>query len=267
MILSPSDSQLFYQLMWPLQFYVNEQKGIHKNVTTLKGYEALSMAQKFEVRKVLWEHPDLIDAFVSKNPANFSEGELNIVRQWRALFVQGNFYIFRHLKKGSIFLSDERAYSVIGIQTELEEIVPAYSLPRMVQAVLLPFKGQIIYDGLLPGYNISFGGGIRSRLKHEYTVAKEKDRIITTLEPDLISTKIIVPKGSKDLLPRLEHLVAGAGALKGETTLQTAALTLARTSLDLALASVKGENWDAQERSLRRAMTRLSNLLNLEKED
>jgi hypothetical protein len=70
---------------------------------------------------------------------------------------------------------------VLGLIDGLEEVVPAYDLPRMVDAVLLPFKGWIIYDGLLQGYNISFGGGIRSDLNHTYMTAKQKDRIITTM--------------------------------------------------------------------------------------
>jgi hypothetical protein len=35
----------------------------------------------------------------------------------------------------------------------------------MVKAVLLPFNGQIVYDGLFQSRNIIFGGGIKSDLK------------------------------------------------------------------------------------------------------
>ncbi len=34
------------------------------------------------------------------------------------------------------------------------------------RTVLLPFKGRIVYDGLLAGYNVTFGGGIRRRLRN-----------------------------------------------------------------------------------------------------
>jgi hypothetical protein len=54
-------------------------------------------------------------------------------------------------------------------------------LPVYVQAVLLPFEGQIIYDGLLQSYAVVFGPGIRARLNEEYRNAREG--IITTLGP------------------------------------------------------------------------------------
>ena len=82
----------------------------------------------------------------------------------------------RHLKKGSIFISrDDQVYVVHGIQDPLEEVIPSYALPQMVEAVLLPFKGMIIYDGLLSGYNVHFGSGIRSNLEsHIYCCQKQK---------------------------------------------------------------------------------------------
>ena len=39
---------------------------------------------------------------------------------------------------------------------------------------LLPFKGQIIYDGLLSPYNIFFGSGIKSSLHEEYIKKQQK---------------------------------------------------------------------------------------------
>jgi hypothetical protein len=46
---------------------------------------------------------------------------------------------------------------------------------------LLPVKGQIVYDGLLNSYNISFGPGIRRSLNESFKEAKERLGIVTTL--------------------------------------------------------------------------------------
>lgn len=70
---------------------------------------------------------------------------------------------------------------LVGDPAKAEQSVVA---PVNVEAVLLPFKGKIIYDGLLLGYNIAFGGGIRSRFTQIYLTAKYKQRIVTSLEPD-----------------------------------------------------------------------------------
>ncbi len=51
----------------------------------------------------------------------------------------------------------------------------------MVQAVLLPYKDKIIYDGLLTTYNISFGPGIRHSLNESFKEAKERHGIVTSL--------------------------------------------------------------------------------------
>jgi hypothetical protein len=56
-------------------------------------------------------------------------------------------------------------------------------LPVAVQAVLLPFDGKIIYDGLLNTYSVTFGSGIRRSLDIASRNAQEREGIITSLLP------------------------------------------------------------------------------------
>ncbi len=56
-------------------------------------------------------------------------------------------------------------------------------LPVYIQTVLLPFGKRIIYDSLLTTYNVSFGPGIRRRLKEAYRNATEREGILTSLLP------------------------------------------------------------------------------------
>jgi len=108
----------------------------------------------------------------------------------------------------------------------------------MVEAILLPFKGRVIYDGLLSGYNIHFGGGIRSNLNDTYMLAKQRNRIITTLEPDLENPVSAKPK--KDIAPQLKEVSTTLAKVKGASPLQMSALALARTSIQLSLAEAEG---------------------------
>src|SRR4051812_37193946 len=127
---------------------------------------------------------DLIDAFVSENPFKLSDDELAIVRSWEDL-VAGEFYVYRCLKKYTVFLTVEEpvvAYGVLSLRDSFEDLIGP-RLPHLCKTVLLPFKGQIVYDGMLAGYNITFGSGIRRRLKESYDDAKERQGIITTLPP------------------------------------------------------------------------------------
>jgi len=126
----------------------------------------------------------LIDSFVKENPFNFSSHELEIVAGWRHL-VKGTFYLFRYLKKHAIFLDDAtppRAYGVLALTDTFEELLGPV-LPIRLEAVLLPFKGQIIYDGFVVPYRIYFGRGVREELNEDYREAKDRFGIITSLPP------------------------------------------------------------------------------------
>jgi hypothetical protein len=56
MNLSPESAELFYRLMWQLQFTVNERLGIWPKANTLEKYSRLSSEDKLKVREALWEH-------------------------------------------------------------------------------------------------------------------------------------------------------------------------------------------------------------------
>jgi hypothetical protein len=265
MILTPENADLFYELMWKLQYYVNRKYNIHKDVKSRDEYARLATEKKLQARDTLWEHPEVIDAYVQENPDALPPEQLEIIRRWKSS-LKGTFYILRHLKKGSIFIGDgDQVYSVLGLKDELGDILPPYGLPIMTKAILLPFKGQIIYDGLLESYNIHFGGGIRSRLNHTYTVAKQKERIITSLEPNLAAPKIIKPQNTA--LPQLKELSTGMSKIKGDSTLQNAALKLANLSLGLAIADAEGTVAPEDARKIAKASSRLLNLLDILEED
>ncbi|HUE99967.1 MAG TPA: hypothetical protein VMN99_11990 [Anaerolineales bacterium] len=265
MTLAPHDGKLFFALLWKLQYYVNRKQGIHKNISSLEDYADLPTEQKMAARDELWKIPELIESYVQENPDSLPSGDLEIIRKWIG-FVKSSFFILRHLKKGSIFIAkDNQVYLVHGIQDPLEEVIPSYALPQMVEAILLPFKGQIIYDGLLAGYSVHFGQGIRSDLEHTYKVAKQKDRIISTLEPELATAPISKPK--KNITPQLTEISAALAKLKGDNPLQNSALSLARASIDLSLADAQGtlaiDDIDAHARKIFKTSKRLLDVLDI----
>ncbi len=182
MKLPEEDTELFYKLHPALLFYTNQRKGVLREVTTIEEFTELPIEEKNKVREVLYKHPKLIDSFVRRNPFNFSQDELDIVRSWKN-FLKGKFYLFRYLKKYAIFLDDSsppKAYGVLALKSDFQELVGPW-LPVFLKAVLLPFKGQIIYDSILIPYPVSFGPGIRHDLKEAYQEAKARFGIITSL--------------------------------------------------------------------------------------
>jgi hypothetical protein len=97
-----------------------------------------------------------------------------------------------------VFLSSTEpvdAYGVLALADPFEVVMGPY-LPRMFETTLLPFKGRIVYDSLLRGYNVFFGPGVKRRLNEDYKEAKARGAIITTLPPPAPSPRPVAAKAA-----------------------------------------------------------------------
>lgn len=180
-LLPHREANLFFRLQKTLLCFVNQQVRVSGELLSLEDFAVPRTEEMLKVRDELIQKPDLLDSFLQQNPADLSGEELAIVSLWRHQ-VAGTFYIFRELKKHTIFLSSggaSVAYGVVALTQPFDELVPW--LPALTETVLLPFKNAIIYDGLLRVHNVSFGAGIRQMLNEKYKLAKEQSGIITSL--------------------------------------------------------------------------------------
>ena len=219
MLLSRDEAELFFLLHRSLMHFVNQRLGVVPDVADPDAFSGLPPEKRLEIRTAFLGRVDLVDTYVDENPANFGDDELNIVSSWRHQ-VAGKFYVLRQLKKYMVLLSftdPPVAYGVVALTEPFQDIVGP-SLPRLTETVLLPFKDRIIYDGLLNGFNISFGGGIKRRLNESYRQAKERQGVVTSLPvesspiPDGARTKPRKGKakktsGAKDVKPILQSIV------------------------------------------------------------
>jgi hypothetical protein len=240
MNLSNEDAALFFKLMWAVQFYINNRLKISPDVTSVETYVKLPQEEKFKVRTALYENIDLLDAYISENPAGLSPDELQIVANWKR-FVVDDFYILKFLKRHAIFVSANRSdvFGVLGLYDALEDIFFGRRPPILVKAILLPFKGRIVYDGLLSSYSVYFGSGIRGSVNEAYQRAKQNDRIITTLEPEIAATQKRKPKKpAPDWRPVLDEVVKTTAKLRqADTVIQTKAYGLLKASAKMAQAT------------------------------
>jgi hypothetical protein len=240
MKLSEENTNLFYKLMWGVQFYLNQQLQVRPNLRSAQEYAALSMSDKAAVRDALWKNPKLIDAYLDLNPDHLLAEEQEIICKWKQ-FIADTFHIFRFLKNYTIFIGKRsQVYGVVGLNNSLVELFIGRPLPILVEAVLLPFKGQIIYDGLLRPHDIFFGSGVRSDLNETYMIAKQNGRIITTLEvgatvPGVERTE----KSSQEWIKKVEEIAESSEQMHGGPAIQSAALTLLRASAKVAEAALK----------------------------
>jgi hypothetical protein len=184
MHLSSDETQRFYTIWFPLLYYVNQQQKLISEFPAEYGDASVHPEDAIALREALWADDSLRERFIAENPANLSAEDLALVDSWQHR-VTGDFYIFRYLKKHTVFLSFEspmRAFGVLGLVSPIEEIIGPY-LPILIKTVLLPFGDRIIYDSLFSSYPIHFGGGIRRSRKEGYNRIQEREGIITTLPP------------------------------------------------------------------------------------
>jgi hypothetical protein len=275
MQLSPEETVLFYKLRHSVLAYANQRLEVVPDFDDPDNAGLLVAAEKVQIRDALHENLSLLEDFLTDNPYGLSADELAIVASWRHR-VAGNFLIVRYLKKYTVFLGTkpERLYGVLGLVDPIEAIFAGRRLPIYVKGVLLPFQGQITYDGLLSTYSILFGGGMRSSMKETYNRLKRKEGIIEQLiGPDgkpQIRTSLNRQKPRKpapDWRPAVDEIVAQAEKMRrADTPQQSAALSLLRAAAQMAQATLQ-EPRDADGhrrrlRSVRQALTRLENRLN-----
>jgi hypothetical protein len=229
--------------MLGLQFYVGRQQQLLPDVKSLEAYKNVTSQKKFEVRNTLWKSPGSIDAYIQENPDGLTSDELSIIGKWKE-FITGKFYVFRYLKDYTIFISGSKVYQVLALYERFEDVFHGQPLPILVEAVLLPFKGVITYDGLCQRYNIHFGRGIRAGLNEEYMKAKQNGLIITTLEPDTDKAKPAqqLHKPDKEFEAIVEEIIKASERLRGGTAIQSTAFGLLRASAKVVQAALRDPN-------------------------
>src|SRR5438876_2646646 len=180
-LLNQDEAELFFKLHSSLMCFVNERLEIVPGIRNPAEFCSLSADSRLKVRSALVDNMNLLDMFVDLNPFEFSGEELNIVLSWKHQ-VAGKFFVFRNLKKYTVFLAEKApvAYGVVALTEPFEDLIGS-DIPVWAETVLLPFKDQIIYDGLLCRYNIFFGGGVRRRLQESYNSAKARLGIVSSL--------------------------------------------------------------------------------------
>ncbi len=269
MILSKDDANLFFKLMLSVHVFVNLKLDLIPDCATAEAVKNLDSAQRLKLGDALYGNPGLIEQFVKENPDGFNDEELRVIQSW-SKFVAGDFYIERYLAKHAIFIKNEEVYAVRALHDPFDVFVAREQLPAYTKTVLLPFKGKIVYDGLMQTYRIRFGSGIRGNLRETYLTAKQNGRIIESLDPATWqSRKNERQQPAKDwraevdaLRMRAQILSAGAGT----PPIQGAVFKLVKTSLEMAQTSVhKADDlealWDCArkvEQALRKIQTTLN---------
>ena len=193
--LSPEDSDLFFDIFFPLLDFVNHRHKIVPSIENMvRTKEEKGFLNPLELMKIsfkLWENAENeIDDYSSATSRNNdndgnSSGQaerIKILNSWKQNRISDTFFVERHLKTGSIFITGVKGvYNVKGLKSSWEEMLWYSKLPTMLDTTLIPFKGVIVSDGLGKLSRIMCGPGVRKDLKMIYMTAKKNGQIKTAL--------------------------------------------------------------------------------------
>jgi hypothetical protein len=266
MILSPTESADFFRLMAALDTYTNLRLAVVPGLGDVESMRAAPPGKLHEIRTAGATTPALLDDFVRENPFALPENVIADARLFRHA-VRGRFFVERVLKQHAIFIAMTDPATVYGVQGLTEPIdavlsrAQPFGVAVMLDATLLPWRGRIVWDGVISLLPIMSGPGIRRAFKADYTRAKDRGEIVVALG----SAAVMKPKrAAPDWRPTLAQIVAAAEGLgKTDTTLQAATFTLLKHAARLAQAAVVDDNegvLDATrkaERALRKVITSL----------
>lgn len=170
--ITENDKKLFYKLYFALLEFTNKKYNINSNVKIYKQqginpYEIKDIIEKF------WENKNnIILEFTNKNSYNFNKEELEIIDGFkkgiRRIYIIGKFD-----KEYTSFITEDKIYMVKGLTSNIDEIISYKDLPYPIITTLIPFKGNIIYDGILEALGISMGNGFKEQLDKEYNTLKK----------------------------------------------------------------------------------------------
>ncbi len=159
---------MFFKLRNFLFDYTNKKYNIN---CELKNVDDINNSQPEEVKQIrekLWSDKKIIKEYIKENPNNISKEIIQELENWNEKKINSRFVLYKYEEKYAVLLGKENIYYVKGLKDTIKNMIPENKVPIFVETVLLPFKGQIIYDSYIIQYNISFGKGIKETFDKEY---------------------------------------------------------------------------------------------------
>ncbi len=224
MKLDKNDVDMFYKLQQDLIWYANQKMPVIPALEGKPSYEKLDPKNIAELFQKLAERVKIIEDFARENPLMYAEPERHVIKSWTKM-IAGDFFVFSD-KGRAIFLTADKslkAYEVWGLYDDILDVLPFE--PIYLKTFLFPFKGKITYVGFVLPYMITFGGGMKRTIQHDYIKAKSAFGVIMTLthgqneHPAMPDQQELLKFYLKDERNREEYECEMAGLLKEDPSL------------------------------------------------
>lgn len=178
---SEEDSKLFFLLKNLLFDYTNKKYHINPDLKDILDIGDAEPEEVIEIRNKIWEDSTVISNYIKENPNGLSPERLSILKEWNKKKINDKFILYKYEEEFAIFMDGNHVYAVKGLKERLKNLIPETKLPQLVETVLFPFHGQIIYDSYLLQYPLSLGKGMRNMSDKTYQKALEDNSIIYEL--------------------------------------------------------------------------------------
>jgi hypothetical protein len=188
MRLTESEYYKFMDLHPPLIHFTGKKLKMLPDSTTLIEFKSMSPEKRYPIRNALYENLHFIEEYINEHSEDLTAEDKEILSGFKNV-KQGTFHLMKLSSKYAYFLGDNCVFGVHALNDPFESFFRNNDLPLMVEVALLPFKGKIIYDGLISSYRIQFGKTIRSSMDNQFKIAMEKYGVITTLPFEVDKSK------------------------------------------------------------------------------
>ncbi len=161
------DARLFYKIYFALLEFTNKKYKINTNIKIyncngINPYKIKDIVDKY------WENKDAITLeFCLANPYKFNKEELNIASEFKK-GIRSMFIISRYELEYTAFMEKDKIYMIKGLNDNIDNIIPYKELPYVTVTSIIPFKGNLVYDGMLLGMNIKMGYEFDETVEREY---------------------------------------------------------------------------------------------------
>jgi hypothetical protein len=205
MLLPADDAKDFFRLQASLMGFLMEPRKKRKGARPATEYQKLSIADRFNLHARFASNAAReIEAYLSVNPDRLPATDLAEIAAWKDV-VSGSFVFFRQLKNHHVVIEanrNSRVFLVVGLTQPLEAIL-RQPIPAVGSTTLLPFRGQIVCDGVISSPRIAFGANLRSGYNEIYQTAKENVELISQLGPAAKAKKAPAAKKPPRGKPRI----------------------------------------------------------------
>lgn len=182
MTLTQSEYNLYLNTTLELFYYVAQRTRLIPASYSFSEFVNNTSNLRFESRNKFLQNPSFLYDYITSTAGRLTDDELDMLDGYRRK-IKDQFIVYRHLSKHTIVQAkgSQQFYAIKSLGTPLTELI--VETPTIVNLVILPFNGQIVYDGFVErnGPSIVFGASMRASFNSDYQAAKKNKQILMEL--------------------------------------------------------------------------------------